>query len=142
MNLLRKYFPILTWGREYNRQTMVNDLIVAGIVTVMLIPQSLAYALLAGLPPQIGLIFADFDQREGERAAASLRYPAKQFELRQRFAAFTAERFELAHSARRDSLDHTLAQLPEAAGYGEKFFLWRKCARHRFAPQRAVTDGA
>ena len=99
-------------------------------------------ATLQHLPPQIGLIFADFDQREGERAAAFLRYPAKQFELRQRFAAFTAERFELAHSARRDSLDHTLAQLPEAAGYGEKFFLWRKCARHRFAPQRAVTDGA
>jgi SulP family sulfate permease len=55
MKILRKYFPILTWGAEYNRQTMVNDLIVAGIVTVMLIPQSLAYALLAGLPPQIGL---------------------------------------------------------------------------------------
>ena len=55
MNFLRKYFPILTWGAEYNRQTMVNDLIVAGIVTVMLIPQSLAYALLAGLPPQVGL---------------------------------------------------------------------------------------
>lgn len=55
MNLLRKYFPILTWGAEYNRQTMVNDLIVAGIVTIMLIPQSLAYALLAGLPPEVGL---------------------------------------------------------------------------------------
>ena len=33
----------------------LNDLIVAVIVTVMLIPQSLAYALLAGLPPQVGL---------------------------------------------------------------------------------------
>lgn len=55
MKFLGKSFPILTWGAQYNRQTMVNDLIVAGIVTVMLIPQSLAYALLAGLPPQIGL---------------------------------------------------------------------------------------
>lgn len=55
MNLLRKYFPILTWGSEYNRQTMVNDLTVAMIVTIMLIPQSLAYALLAGLPMQVGL---------------------------------------------------------------------------------------
>ncbi len=54
-NLLRRYFPILTWGAEYSSQTLVNDLIVAGIVTVMLIPQSLAYALLAGLPPQVGL---------------------------------------------------------------------------------------
>ena len=53
--LLRRYLPILTWGAEYSRRTLTNDLIVAGIVTVMLIPQSLAYALLAGLPPQIGL---------------------------------------------------------------------------------------
>ena len=34
---------------------LANDLMVAAIVTVMLIPQSLAYALLAGLPPQVGL---------------------------------------------------------------------------------------
>ena len=55
MDTLRKYFPILTWGAQYSRQTLVNDLVVAGIVTVMLIPQSLAYALLAGLPPEVGL---------------------------------------------------------------------------------------
>ncbi len=53
--VLRSYLPILTWGPEYSRQTLVNDLIVAAIVTVMLIPQSLAYAMLAGLPPQVGL---------------------------------------------------------------------------------------
>ena len=53
--LARRYFPILTWGAEYSRRTFTNDLIVAAIVTVMLIPQSLAYALLAGLPPQVGL---------------------------------------------------------------------------------------
>ncbi len=53
--LARRYFPILTWGAEYSRRTFTNDLIVAAIVTVMLIPQSLAYALLVGLPPQIGL---------------------------------------------------------------------------------------
>jgi SulP family sulfate permease len=55
MSLLRRYLPILTWGSEYSRQTLTNDLIVAVIVTVMLIPQSLAYALLAGLPVQVGL---------------------------------------------------------------------------------------
>ena len=53
--LLRRYLPILEWGAAYSRQTFTNDLIVAAIVTVMLIPQSLAYALLAGLPPQVGL---------------------------------------------------------------------------------------
>ncbi len=53
--LLRRYLPILDWGSRYTGKTFTNDLIVAGIVTVMLIPQSLAYALLAGLPPQVGL---------------------------------------------------------------------------------------
>jgi len=52
---LQSYFPILTWGRSYNRQTLTSDLIAAVIVTIMLIPQSLAYALLAGLPPEVGL---------------------------------------------------------------------------------------
>ena len=33
----------------------LNDLVAAGIVTIMLIPQSLAYAMLAGLPPQVGI---------------------------------------------------------------------------------------
>ena len=54
-DLLRRYLPILTWGAEYSRRTFTNDLIVAAIVTIMLIPQSLAYALLAGLPAQVGL---------------------------------------------------------------------------------------
>lgn len=53
--LLKSYLPILDWGAKYNSKTFVNDLIVALIVTMMLIPQSLAYALLAGLPPEIGL---------------------------------------------------------------------------------------
>lgn len=47
--------PILDWGRQYTRDTLTSDLIAAVIVTIMLIPQSLAYALLAGLPPEVGL---------------------------------------------------------------------------------------
>jgi SulP family sulfate permease len=47
--------PILDWGRRYTRETFVGDGVAALIVTVMLIPQSLAYALLAGLPPEVGL---------------------------------------------------------------------------------------
>ena len=54
-SLLQRYLPILEWGAKYNKKTLTNDLVVAGIVTIMLIPQSLAYALLAGLPPEIGL---------------------------------------------------------------------------------------
>ena len=52
---LSSYFPILDWGRKYRAETFVNDGVAAIIVTIMLIPQSLAYALLAGLLPQIGL---------------------------------------------------------------------------------------
>ena len=50
-----RYFPILEWGRTYNGGVLGNDLMAAVIVTIMLIPQSLAYALLAGLPPVVGL---------------------------------------------------------------------------------------
>lgn len=52
---LARFLPILTWGRDYNRSALSNDLVAALIVTIMLIPQSLAYALLAGLPPEAGL---------------------------------------------------------------------------------------
>ena len=52
---LTRYLPILTWGREYSHTALSNDLVAALIVTIMLIPQSLAYALLAGLPAEAGL---------------------------------------------------------------------------------------
>ena len=52
---LTRYFPILEWSRAYDRQTLTSDLVAAVVVTIMLIPQSLAYATLAGLPPQMGL---------------------------------------------------------------------------------------
>jgi SulP family sulfate permease len=53
--LLRRRLPILEWGAQYSGQTLVGDLVAAAIVSMMLIPQSLAYALLVGLPPQLGL---------------------------------------------------------------------------------------
>lgn len=55
MNRLADYLPILQWGRHYSRATLTNDMVAAIIVTIMLIPQSLAYAMLAGLPAEIGL---------------------------------------------------------------------------------------
>lgn len=51
----RDVLPILGWARQYRAQTLANDSLAAVIVTIMLIPQSLAYALLAGLPPVVGL---------------------------------------------------------------------------------------
>jgi len=50
-----QYFPVMDWGRKYNRVELTGDLTAAGIVTIMLIPQSLAYALLAGLPAEVGI---------------------------------------------------------------------------------------
>ncbi|RRH73796.1 SulP family inorganic anion transporter [Falsigemmobacter faecalis] len=55
MSRLSKYLPILTWSRSYDSATLSADLLAAVIVTIMLIPQSLAYAMLAGLPPEVGL---------------------------------------------------------------------------------------
>lgn len=50
-----RFLPALDWARTYDRQAAGNDLMAAIIVTIMLIPQSLAYALLAGLPAEVGL---------------------------------------------------------------------------------------
>ncbi len=52
---LSRHLPILGWGRVYTRLQLTGDLLAAVIVTIMLIPQSLAYAMIAGLPPQMGL---------------------------------------------------------------------------------------
>ncbi|WP_136658625.1 sulfate permease [Nitratireductor sp. XY-223] len=52
---VRQYIPLLDWGRGYDRSALADDLVAAVVVTIMLIPQSLAYALLAGLPAQTGL---------------------------------------------------------------------------------------
>ena len=55
MDRLGRFLPILHWGRAYDRHALISDGMAAVIVTIMLIPQSLAYAMLAGLPPVIGL---------------------------------------------------------------------------------------
>ena len=55
MQRLSRYLPVLEWGASYNRHILTSDMLAAVIVTVMLVPQSLAYAMLAGLPPEVGL---------------------------------------------------------------------------------------
>ena len=47
--------PCRDWLKTYSVETLGSDLVAAVIVTIMLIPQSLAYALLAGLPAEMGL---------------------------------------------------------------------------------------
>ena len=53
--LLSSVLPCLRWATKYNKQCLYEDGIAAVIITLVMIPQSLAYALLAGLPPQLGL---------------------------------------------------------------------------------------
>lgn len=53
--MLKQYLPFLTWLPQYNRATLSADLVAAAIVTILMIPQSLAYAFLAGLPAEMGL---------------------------------------------------------------------------------------
>ena len=48
-------FPLKASLAGYNGELFSRDLLAAVVVTIMLIPQSLAYALLAGLPAEMGL---------------------------------------------------------------------------------------
>ncbi|WP_409433996.1 SulP family inorganic anion transporter [Litorimonas sp. RW-G-Af-16] len=43
------------WMKGYTGSIFADDLLAAVVVTILLVPQSLAYAMLAGLPPQIGI---------------------------------------------------------------------------------------
>jgi SulP family sulfate permease len=52
---LARWLPLAGWLAQYDRQSLGRDLLAAVIVSVMLVPQALAYALLAGLPAQVGL---------------------------------------------------------------------------------------
>ena len=61
--LLKNLFlrlPAAAWLRDYNTSTFKADMVAGVVVTMMLIPQSLAYALLAGLPAETGLYASIF----------------------------------------------------------------------------------
>ena len=53
--MIKKILPILQWLPDYTRQTLSGDIVAGITVAIMIIPQSMAYALLAGLSPEIGL---------------------------------------------------------------------------------------
>lgn len=52
---LNRLLPFTDWLFHYKRENLTGDILAGVIVTIMLIPQSLAYAMLAGLPPEYGL---------------------------------------------------------------------------------------
>jgi SulP family sulfate permease len=53
--LLSRFLPAWSWLQSYNSTLFSADLVAAIVVTIMLIPQSLAYAMLAGVPAEMGL---------------------------------------------------------------------------------------
>ncbi|WP_133013447.1 SulP family inorganic anion transporter [Marinomonas flavescens] len=53
--IFERVFPALSWLKNYNKVQFGQDATAAFIVTMLLIPQSLAYAMLAGVPPEVGL---------------------------------------------------------------------------------------
>ncbi|MBL9107245.1 MAG: sulfate permease [Myxococcales bacterium] len=55
---LRRLAPILEWLPRYRRADLAGDLTAGATTAVLLIPQAMAYALLAGLPPIVGLYAA------------------------------------------------------------------------------------
>jgi MFS superfamily sulfate permease-like transporter len=57
--MLRKFFPFLDWVKEINLATLKVDLVSGLTVALVLIPQSMAYAQLAGMPVHYGL-YASF----------------------------------------------------------------------------------
>lgn len=52
---LKTFIPALSWLGSYDKRNLGPDLMAGLIVAVMLVPQGMAYALLAGLPPVTGL---------------------------------------------------------------------------------------
>jgi sulfate permease, SulP family len=50
-----RWLPIARWLSGYHREYFVADLVAGFVTAVLLIPQGLAFALLAGLPPHVGL---------------------------------------------------------------------------------------
>lgn len=55
MQFIKKNFPIVDWLPQYNSSTFKGDISAGLTVGVMLIPQGMAYAMIAGLPPIYGL---------------------------------------------------------------------------------------
>ena len=50
-----RWLPASDWLASYNREQAAGDTLAAIIVTILLVPQGLAYAMLAGMPPETGL---------------------------------------------------------------------------------------
>ena len=55
---MQNFFPILAWLKTYKKGDFIKDLLAGFTVGIILIPQGMAYAMIAGLPPVYGLYAA------------------------------------------------------------------------------------
>jgi len=58
--MLQTIIPAIGWLKDYKLSNLKSDLAAGAIVAIMLIPQGMAYAMLAGLPPVMGLYASTF----------------------------------------------------------------------------------
>lgn len=55
MSFLNQVFTLPNWIKNYQKSKLTDDIFAGAIGTILLVPQNLAYAMLAGLPPEMGL---------------------------------------------------------------------------------------
>ncbi len=55
-----RFFPIIGWLKNYSKADFNGDAFAGIITAILLVPQGIAYAMLAGLPPQLGLYASIF----------------------------------------------------------------------------------
>jgi SulP family sulfate permease len=58
MHLINRLIPFSRWLRDYRSEDFVNDSVAGIVVLFITVPQSIAYAFLAGLPAEMGLYAA------------------------------------------------------------------------------------
>jgi len=58
--MVKKIIPAIEWVRDYRSDLFKGDLSAGLIVSILLVPQGMAYAMLAGLPPVMGLYASTF----------------------------------------------------------------------------------
>jgi SulP family sulfate permease len=60
MSRLSVFIPMVAWLKTYTRHDFNSDVFAGVITAILLIPQGIAYAILAGLPPELGLYASIF----------------------------------------------------------------------------------
>ena len=70
----RRFVPISIWLAGYEKSYLAADIIAALTVWALMVPEAMAYASIAGMPPETGLYAAlvaplAYEERDSPRAA-------------------------------------------------------------------------